>query len=506
MAVGSYLAPHDSTALVEAVSPGKATPIQMSLPLPTDAAKPSGNDLGAVICVASADCLASGSYDTGKTISLGQGTTENISAGVAENLFGATWGAWPLGSGASGRDRQITIEGLACPAPAQCLTAGYYYADDVSGAVTESRPALLTIAGSSSGPVQVPLPADARQSGGLDTLNSLACTSPGWCVAAGSYTDTHGRLQGLIETLERGSWTAATAALPADAAADQKTHLNGVACTAPGSCIAVGTYAGPGGITQGLIETIKDGSLRAARGPNLAGKHGGELDAIACPGPGNCVAVGDYTTAGGSVPLIENLADGTWAESSPQLPVNATKTDQAVYLNAVACARTSYCVAVGSYIDSRKLTQGLIESTATAAPKTPASTSRGPAAAWNSWLATSGYASFQSFCHAVGQLNDSFAWSYPGDVGGNAQQVSEAANSALRATQPPADTIDYQKALEDALKAGDAAYQEGKTAADMATFNNVRSQFDAMNAAIGGFNQVLAAQGITPEQTGCLAS
>ena len=297
MAVGSYLAPHDSTALVEAVSPGKATPIQMSLPLPTDAAKPSGNDLGAVICVASADCLASGSYDTGKTISLGQGTTENISAGVAENLFGATWGAWPLGSGASGRDRQITIEGLACPAPAQCLTAGYYYADDVSGAVTESRPALLTIAGSSSGPVQVPLPADARQSGGLDTLNSLACTSPGWCVAAGSYTDTHGRLQGLIETLERGSWTAATAALPADAAADQKTHLNGVACTAPGSCIAVGTYAGPGGITQGLIETIKDGSLRAARGPNLAGKHGGELDAIACPGPGNCVAVGDYTTA-----------------------------------------------------------------------------------------------------------------------------------------------------------------------------------------------------------------
>lgn len=138
MAVGSYLAPHDSTALVEAVSPGKATPIQMSLPLPTDAAKPSGNDLGAVICVASADCLASGSYDTGKTISLGQGTTENISAGVAENLFGATWGAWPLGSGASGRDRQITIEGLACPAPAQCLTAGYYYADDVSGAVTES--------------------------------------------------------------------------------------------------------------------------------------------------------------------------------------------------------------------------------------------------------------------------------------------------------------------------------------------------------------------------------
>ena len=320
----------------------------------------------------------------------------------------------------------------------------------------------------------------------------------------GYYTDTRGRSQGLIETLQRGSWTAATAALPAGAAADPKVHLNGIVCTAPGSCTAVGSYAGPGGGTQGLIETIKDGSLSAARAPNLAGKRGGELYAIACPGSGNCLAVGDYTTASRSAPIIEHLADGTWTESSPPLPANATKIDQSVYLDAVDCASTSYCVAVGSYIDNRKLTQGLIESTAITGQKTPGSTAQ--AAAWNSWLATNGYASFQGFCKAVSQLNSSFAWNYPGDVGWTAQQVSEAANSTLRSAQPPGDTIDYQAALADALKAGDAANQEGNNAADMATFNNVRPQFDAMNAAIRRFNRVLAAQGITSAPTGCLAS
>ena len=507
MAVGSYLRKRgafgDGSALVETVSPGQATQVQTSFPWPSDAAKSAGNELDGVVCFAAADCLTSGSYGTSKVLSLGQGVTENISAGVSENLFGATWGAWPTGSGASGSDQQLEVEDLACPIPAQCMMVGEYYADDAAGTVTGSQPALLTIDGSSSGPVQVALPTNARQSGGHSDLNSLACTSPGWCVAVGTYTDTHGRLRGLIETLERGSWTPATAALPPDAAAGQEANLDGVACTAPGSCVAVGSYTGPGGATQGLIETINNGSLSGKRAPNRAGKRGGELFAIACPASSSCVAVGDYTSASSSVPLIESQSGGTWVESSPPLPANAAKTDQSVYLNAVACASNSYCVAVGSYIGSRNLTEGLIESTAVAAAKTAAPTSTGSAAAWNSWLGTSGYTSFQSFCRAVSQLNGSFAWSYPGDVGGNAQQVSEAADAALRAVAPPADTIDYQSALTDAVKAGDTASQEGAAAADLASFDKVRPQFDAMNAALARFNQVLATHGITRTQTGC---
>ncbi|MGH3193340.1 MAG: hypothetical protein ACRDPY_29325 [Streptosporangiaceae bacterium] len=89
-------------------------------------------------------------------------------------------GSSPLGSGASGRERQTQIEGLACPVPAQRTAVGYYYADSATATDTESQSALLTIAGSSSGPIQVPLPDDARQSGALDGLDSLSCTSPGF--------------------------------------------------------------------------------------------------------------------------------------------------------------------------------------------------------------------------------------------------------------------------------------------------------------------------------------
>jgi hypothetical protein len=369
-AVGSYTRQSEGSALVEVISPGKATQAQASFPLPANSAAHTENDLDAIVCFAAADCLAAGTYSTGQIISLAQGVTENVGAGVAENLSGATWRAWPLGSDASARDPQIAIQGLACPVPAKCIAVGFYYADTAAVALTvaDSRPAVLTIAGSSSTPVRVPLPADARPSGGLSSLYSLACTSPVSCVAVGSYTDTHGRNQGLIETLERGSWTPATAALPADAAAGQKAYLYGIACTAPGSCIAVGTYTGPGGATESLVETIKDGRLSGERAPGLAGKPGGELNAIACPGPSTCVAVGEYATADKSVPVIENLSGTAWAESSPALPANASKATQPVYLNAVSCASTTYCVAVGGYTNNRKLLEGLIESTATAAP------------------------------------------------------------------------------------------------------------------------------------------
>jgi hypothetical protein len=88
---------------------------------------------------------------------------------------------------------------------------------------------------------------------GLDTL---ACPEAGTCLAAGNYRSRNGTIQGLIETLSNGKWTGAKAPLPAEAGkAQQRTIIEAVACTSPGACVATGTYTRPDGRTEPLIAT-----------------------------------------------------------------------------------------------------------------------------------------------------------------------------------------------------------------------------------------------------------
>jgi hypothetical protein len=90
----------------------------------------------------------------------------------------------------------------------------------------------------------------------LTGLTSVACEAVGSCVAAGSYTVRNGAIEGMIDTLSGGTWTAARAPIPAGAAvAKQYVYFNSATCPASGDCIAVGGYKAQNGSAQGLIET-----------------------------------------------------------------------------------------------------------------------------------------------------------------------------------------------------------------------------------------------------------
>ena len=78
---------------------------------------------------------------------------------------------------------------------------------------------------------EAPLPSDAAQGDAANaTLHAIACAAPGACVAVGSYTSSNGNSNGLIETLAHGTSTPAKAPLPHGAVDIQR--LNGIACTA----------------------------------------------------------------------------------------------------------------------------------------------------------------------------------------------------------------------------------------------------------------------------------
>jgi hypothetical protein len=117
------------------------------------------------------------------------------------------------------------------------------------------------------------------------------------------------------------SWSAARAPLPADAngVSGQYTQLEGVSCPDVGSCVVVGgdRANGAGGyVYQGLIETLSDGTWTAASAPLPADAAPGTgqvnsayLEMVACPAAGHCLAVGEYPAADGTFEgLIETTA------------------------------------------------------------------------------------------------------------------------------------------------------------------------------------------------------
>jgi hypothetical protein len=110
----------------------------------------------------------------------------------------------------------------------------------------------------------LPLPADAAADQkwsqyGDTAIGAVACPSAGACVATAGYVTTANEILPLIETLAGGTWTAAKAPLPGDAApasgTDNATYLQLVTCPAAGHCFAVGNYPSTDGTFEGMIET-----------------------------------------------------------------------------------------------------------------------------------------------------------------------------------------------------------------------------------------------------------
>jgi hypothetical protein len=176
------------------------------------------------------------------------------------------------------------------------------------------------------------------------TLDGVSCTSTSQCVAVGYYGDASDVQQGLLLTEADGSWTAASAPVPPDAAQGAAhPFVDAVSCPSAGQCVAVGSYDDSSGNQQGLLLTEADGSWTAAKAPLPSGASSPSLVGVSCPSAGQCVAVG-YTASGASVLLTD--ADGSWtAASAPPPASDSSLTTYDLY--AVSCWSASHCLATG---------------------------------------------------------------------------------------------------------------------------------------------------------------
>jgi hypothetical protein len=366
---------------------------------PKQASLPSGAADGASSIVGPSACPAVGSC---VVIGLYIDPTGN-EHGLIETLSGGAWTATVVPLPGKVPDNTPSYVGdVACPAVGSCVVIGAYASKKGGG-----HGLIETLAEGSWTPTEAMLPAGGVAQDGAD-IDTVTCGAPGSCVAVGDYVDKRGNSQGLIETLTEGSWTPTEAMLPADAGSPQFAELQSASCAADGSCVAVGSYFDASGNQQGLIDTEAGGTWTATEAPTPAGSGAMQelaLDAVTCPSAGSCTAVGDFVNDTGSQQgVIDALSGGTWT-ATDSVPTNAAVSTEGS-LDAVSCGSPGACVAVGTYTDADDDGQGLVEAlsggtwSATSAPL-PAGAATDPSVALQGVTCSSTGA-----CVAVGSYTD----------------------------------------------------------------------------------------------------
>jgi len=133
--------------------------------------------------------------------------------------------------------------------------------------------------------------------------------------------------------------------------------VNSVACPAAGACVAVGSYQAVGGEPAGLLLTQTAGVWSQSIAAELpAGSNTNpevNLASASCATVGNCAAVGNYVDSGYlQQGVLLNFRKGVWRPGVRVIPPAGAGSNPEFTLNAVSCAAAGDCTAVGSYTNS----------------------------------------------------------------------------------------------------------------------------------------------------------
>ena len=384
--------------------------------LPANAGTDPRVGLSSVFCASAGNCTAVGDYvDSSGDL---QGLLLTETAGVwatgveANPPANADTEPFPVGRYLPG----VSLYSVSCASAGNCSAIGEY----TDSAGHEQGLVLTETSGVWATGVEAILPAnagpDASLQGLTGRLNSVACASAGNCSAVGVYPDTAGFLHGLLLTETSGVWaTGVEASPPANAGTDPSVGLGSVSCASAGNCTAVGGYVDSAGREQGLVVTETSGAWAAGVEASPPANAGTDprvgLGSVSCASAGSCTAVGGYYDSSGYPQvLLLTGSSGAWATGvEASLPANAATNPSAwVVLGGLSCASAGNCTAVGDYVDSAGLQQGLLltETSGASATGIEASPPANAATVPRVYLSSVSCASAGT-CTAVGGYNDS---------------------------------------------------------------------------------------------------
>ena len=261
---------------------------------------------------------------------VGYSATRFVQSPLAEVWNGSTWSVQPTASPAGSTAGQLSD--VSCTSSSACTATGFYLLHHRSLALAEMWN------GTSWSVQSIPDPPHSST-----VLNGVSCTSSTACIAVGSSIDDFsGHTTGLAEGWNGTTWTIQTVPGPVGIVV-----LEGVACTSPSSCTAVG-YLNQGVNTQTLAERW-DGSAWAIQPTvNPTGAFGTYLYSVSCPAAGKCIAAG-YNEPGTGAQTVVSLIESWDGDQWSVQPTHDPSTAIATFLVGIACTSTTDCLAVGQF-------------------------------------------------------------------------------------------------------------------------------------------------------------
>lgn len=190
--------------------------------------------------------------------------------------------------------------------------------------------------------LSVPMPTGTK----YGYLDAVSCTSPGGCIAVGTYQ------RGSDYYPLEDEWTGAKwiQHLPSTPSGAVGTYPASVSCYVASFCVATGGYA-PSGHTNELksYAWVWNGNSWRASVPSMPSSPYvyDELDTVSCPATDSCVLGGIYPTSddGYFHSVVESFDGAHW-----KVLTDATPTPQqgsVDYINGISCTSSTACAAVG---------------------------------------------------------------------------------------------------------------------------------------------------------------
>lgn len=113
--------------------------------------------------------------------------------------------------------------------------------------------------------------------GGLANVNSISCTAPGDCAAAGSYADRSFHNQALVADEQDGRWRTAREVPGTAKLNESSANALSVSCASAGNCAVGGFYEEANQDSEAFVASEARGSWHSAaqvRGTAGAGAGG----------------------------------------------------------------------------------------------------------------------------------------------------------------------------------------------------------------------------------------
>jgi hypothetical protein len=182
-----------------------------------------------------------------------------------------------------------------------------------------------------------------------NSLSGLACTAPGRCVAVGSTGSRYTIRVPFALRSEAGTWTPSAPVPPLD---NGDSYFLSIVCASDTRCIAVGGQDKPApylgaksGGGRALVEAFNGNAWRIQQVSTPSGTSDAQLSGVDCV-RSTCMAVGSVGDRAGHERVMTQLWQGkSWKMILPPRP----RTMEDPTLASVSCVSTTSCIAVGQF-------------------------------------------------------------------------------------------------------------------------------------------------------------